>query len=111
MSNNALLMRFTKEEYSHLIQLSNESQVSPANYIRLLIEYAYQGNKLSKQLDKVHKGEVNEIELNGYGYGIHKEEFDAFLDTMEKAIKGLNLTDKGLKKSIRLKRKTRLKAA
>jgi hypothetical protein len=111
MSNSALHIRFTKEEFAHLIELSDESQMSPVSYIRLMIEYAYQGNRLSKQLDKIQKGELNEIELNGYGYGIHKEEFDAFIDTMENAIKGLNLTEKGVKKRVTLKRKSRLKVA
>ena len=111
MSNSTLLIRFTKEEFAHLSALSDESQMSPVNYIRLMLEYSYQGHKLSKQLDKVQKGQTDEIELNGYGYGIHKEEFDAFLETMEKAIQGLNLTEKGVKKRITLKRKSRLKTA
>lgn len=111
MSNSTLLIRFKKEEFAHLSELADESQMSPVNYIRLMVEYSYQGHKLSKQLDKVQKGQAEEIELNGYGYGIHKEEFDAFLGTMEKAIQGLNLTEKGVKKRITLKRKSRLKTA
>ena len=111
MSNSTLLIRFTKEEFAHLSALADESQMSPVNYIRLMLEYSYQGHKLNKQLDKVQKGETDEIELNGYGYGIHKEEFNAFIDTMEKAIKGLNLTEKGVKKRVTLKRNSRLKTA
>jgi hypothetical protein len=111
MSNSALLVRFTKEELSHLSELANESQMSPASYVRLLVEYSYQGHKLNKQLDKVQSGKTDEIELNGYGYGVHKEEFEAFINTMEKAIRGLNLTEKGVKKRVTLKRNSRSKAA
>jgi hypothetical protein len=111
MSNSTLLIRFTKEEFLHLSLLADESKMSPVNYIRLILEYSYQGYELSKQLDKVEKGVADEIEINGYGYGIHKEEFDAFIDTMEKAINGLNITEKGVKKRLSLKRKSRLKTA
>lgn len=111
MSNCDFHIRFTKEELAHLTLLANESKMSPVNYIRLILEYSYQGYELSKQLDNVEKGVTDEIEINGYGYGIHKEEFDAFINTMEKAINGLNITEKGVKKRLSYNRRSRLKTA
>jgi len=75
-------------DYKNLIELSNDSEMKPAEFLRTLIQVTYIAKQVQKEIQK--KVEITQIEIGGYGITFPKEFLQEFEKKLSTAFENIN---------------------